>query len=250
MTALMVRLLIHGSGSLIRVRRTDSWGVRIPRLVLRGNLRSSHLDCWSNRCWRHCWCLWCWFGIRWRISRHWCRGSVSKATVGTAVFSKDAWLGTITASETLGDTSTVLVTVRSSATSEVRWSGETSMVLFLTPYGWTVTRSLSAFAEWSCWDGADWDPIEDRERSGSWDTCSASEVISASVSSPVPSEPDSDTENCWASSRSWNSDWETLGVRDLDNSYPRQLVPRTTRTEDNSYPSQLVPRTTRTKDNS
>ena len=36
----------------------------------------------------------------------------------------------------------------------------------------------------------------------------------------------------------------------LDNSYPRQLVPRTTRTQDNSYPRQLVPRTTRTQDNS
>ena len=39
-------------------------------------------------------------------------------------------------------------------------------------------------------------------------------------------------------------------LRDLDNSYPRQLVPRTTRTQDNSYPGQLVPKTTRTQDNS
>ena len=39
-------------------------------------------------------------------------------------------------------------------------------------------------------------------------------------------------------------------ARDLDNSYPRQLVPRTTRTQDNSYPGQLVPKTTRTQDNS
>ena len=38
--------------------------------------------------------------------------------------------------------------------------------------------------------------------------------------------------------------------RDLDNSYPKQLVPRTTRTQDNSYPGQLVPKTTRTQDNS
>ena len=38
--------------------------------------------------------------------------------------------------------------------------------------------------------------------------------------------------------------------RDLINSYPRQLVPRTTRTQDNSLPRQLVPRTTRTQDNS
>ena len=30
--------------------------------------------------------------------------------------------------------------------------------------------------------------------------------------------------------------------RDLNNSYPRQLVPRTTRTQDNSYPGQLVPK--------
>ena len=38
--------------------------------------------------------------------------------------------------------------------------------------------------------------------------------------------------------------------RDLDNSYPRQLVPKTTRTQDNSYPRQLVPKKTRTQDNS
>ena len=37
---------------------------------------------------------------------------------------------------------------------------------------------------------------------------------------------------------------------DLDNSYPRQLVPRTIRTQGNSYPGQLVPKTTRTQDNS
>ena len=36
----------------------------------------------------------------------------------------------------------------------------------------------------------------------------------------------------------------------MDNSYPRQLVPRTTRTQDNSYSGQLVPKTTRTQDNS
>ena len=36
----------------------------------------------------------------------------------------------------------------------------------------------------------------------------------------------------------------------MDNSYPRQLVPRTTRTQDNSYPGQLVPKTTRTQDDS
>ena len=37
---------------------------------------------------------------------------------------------------------------------------------------------------------------------------------------------------------------------DLDNSYSRQLVPRTTRTQDNSYPRQHVPKTTRTQENS
>ena len=36
----------------------------------------------------------------------------------------------------------------------------------------------------------------------------------------------------------------------MDNSYPRQLIPRTTRTQDNPYPGQLVPKTTRTQDNS
>ena len=35
--------------------------------------------------------------------------------------------------------------------------------------------------------------------------------------------------------------------RDLDNSYQRQLVPRTARTQDNSYPVQLVPKSTRTQ---
>ena len=35
-----------------------------------------------------------------------------------------------------------------------------------------------------------------------------------------------------------------------DNSYPRPLVPKSTRKQDNSYPRQLVPRTTRTQDNS
>ena len=38
--------------------------------------------------------------------------------------------------------------------------------------------------------------------------------------------------------------------RIMDNSYPRQLIPRTIRTQDNSYPGQLVPKTTRTQDNS
>ena len=36
----------------------------------------------------------------------------------------------------------------------------------------------------------------------------------------------------------------------MDNSYPRPLVPRGTRTQGNSYPGQLVPKTTRTQDNS
>ena len=44
--------------------------------------------------------------------------------------------------------------------------------------------------------------------------------------------------------------WKTGIYRDLDNSYPRQLVPKKTRTQGNSYPRQLVPRTTRTQDNS
>ena len=39
-------------------------------------------------------------------------------------------------------------------------------------------------------------------------------------------------------------------TRSQDNSYPGQLVPKTTRTQDNSYPGQLVPKTTRTQDNS
>ena len=38
--------------------------------------------------------------------------------------------------------------------------------------------------------------------------------------------------------------------RIMDNSYPRQLVPRTTRTQDNSYPGLLAPKTARTQDNS
>ena len=38
--------------------------------------------------------------------------------------------------------------------------------------------------------------------------------------------------------------------RIMDNSYPRQLVPKTTRTQGISYPRQLVPKTTRTQDNS
>ena len=33
-----------------------------------------------------------------------------------------------------------------------------------------------------------------------------------------------------------------LYIWDLDNSYPSQLAPRTTRIQDNSYPGQLVPR--------
>ena len=41
--------------------------------------------------------------------------------------------------------------------------------------------------------------------------------------------------------------YSSLRIMDL---YPRQLVPRTTRTQDNSYPGQLVPKTTRTQDNS
>ena len=40
--------------------------------------------------------------------------------------------------------------------------------------------------------------------------------------------------------------WEGIMV----NSYPRHLVPKTTRTQNNSYPRQLVPKTTRTQDNS
>ena len=39
-------------------------------------------------------------------------------------------------------------------------------------------------------------------------------------------------------------------TRTQDNSYPRHLVPKTTRTQDNSHPRQLVPKTTRTQDNS
>ena len=39
------------------------------------------------------------------------------------------------------------------------------------------------------------------------------------------------------------------GTRDLDIYYPRQLVPRTSRTQDNSSPRQLMPKTTRTQDN-
>ena len=38
--------------------------------------------------------------------------------------------------------------------------------------------------------------------------------------------------------------------RDLNNSYPRQLVPKIIRTQDNSNTGQLVPKTTRTQDNS
>ena len=38
-------------------------------------------------------------------------------------------------------------------------------------------------------------------------------------------------------------------IWDLDNSYSRQLVPKTTRTQNNSYPRQLVSRTSRTQDN-
>ena len=33
----------------------------------------------------------------------------------------------------------------------------------------------------------------------------------------------------------------------MDNSYPRRLVPKTTRTHDDSYPRHLVPKTTRTQ---
>ena len=36
----------------------------------------------------------------------------------------------------------------------------------------------------------------------------------------------------------------------MDNSYPRQLVPKSTRAQDNSYPRQLIPRITRAQDNS
>ena len=39
-------------------------------------------------------------------------------------------------------------------------------------------------------------------------------------------------------------------IRTQDNSYPRRLIPKTTRTQDNSYPRRLVPRTTRTQDDS
>ena len=53
--------------------------------------------------------------------------------------------------------------------------------------------------------------------------------------------------------------WGRVGVKPLygfmetrtqDNSYPGQLVPKTTRTHDNLCPRQLVLRTTRTQDNS
>ena len=64
----------------------------------------------------------------------------------------------------------------------------------------------------------------------------------------------------WQWPRDWGAFFSTIYVLgghllsclewDLDNSYPRQLVPRTTRTQDNSYPRQLVPRTTRNPDNS
>ena len=62
----------------------------------------------------------------------------------------------------------------------------------------------------------------------------------------------------------WQQNWLTLSIwqkrnnrntsyvfwRDLDNSYPRQLVPRTIRTQDDSYPGQLVPKSTRAQVNS
>ena len=53
--------------------------------------------------------------------------------------------------------------------------------------------------------------------------------------------------NSWLSMPSFNHGWIPVI---MDNSYPRQLVPKTTRTQDNSYPRQLVLRTTRTQDNS
>ena len=50
--------------------------------------------------------------------------------------------------------------------------------------------------------------------------------------------------------QSINALWPGGAIWIMDNSYPRQLVPRATRIQDNSYPGQLVPKTTRTQDNS
>ena len=54
----------------------------------------------------------------------------------------------------------------------------------------------------------------------------------------------------WIMDNSYPGQLVPKTTRTQDHSYPRQLVPRTTRTQDNSYPRRLVPRTTRTQDNS
>ena len=54
----------------------------------------------------------------------------------------------------------------------------------------------------------------------------------------------------WIMDNSYPRQLVPKASRTQDNSYSRQLVPRTSPNQDNSYPRQILPRTTRTRDDS